>query len=371
MIRVKANRCGYTGYVCNGVAALPDVFTTPVFTGDTVRNRTDFASAARPYLDNYLNIPVHFEGFRMLVAPILVMDTGAGATVVAPEVSCMTTTDPFTVAGFVDLYDVYKSIACVTTETPPVIFVTDLPCFKPDALELPVSPGLLEPMIDTAFPPVNISTMTGIDASFDGVYIALETFHQWRIVTEARINNLIQQIYNLRGIRNVLVAMQMETSCNEFKIARTSGSILHIGSVSGGPSYSVAGGGAIVNGKIVTIGTKSFTAPFYAYINFTLTAGTGEDAGTYTITGELSNEKNANYSIGIGGVKQVDTDSYTESNTSRTRRHVLYQIVQERCNVDIDLVRMPKAGFMFYTGVGAVPFTTYAYEECESEEPSA
>lgn len=62
MIRIKKNRCGYSGYSCTGVQLLDDVFAVNRLVADTLIARTVFDDIApvpgatrAPYcqIDNY------------------------------------------------------------------------------------------------------------------------------------------------------------------------------------------------------------------------------------------------------------------------------------------------------------------------------
>ena len=163
MIRVKPDRCGYVGYVCEGVPSLAVEFK------DTVM-------ACGNVLDNYLVLPIKAAGFVTTLDRVIDMDID----IMYPELECKESLDPFTADGFLDLFRIPyddKVVARVDGGAWVPVEPSFICAAAPDAL---FEPGLIEPMLDTVFSNVGIDLNTGIDATLDGILLALALLISWQ-----------------------------------------------------------------------------------------------------------------------------------------------------------------------------------------------
>jgi hypothetical protein len=110
----------------------------------------------------------------------------------------------------------------------------------------------------------------------------ISVMNQWHMVVDDKLNDIYQQLNHINGIRNLLIAMQLQSICDEFRIKLRRGDPVRFGVVGNAqaPTYDIEGGTAKVNGEYVGIdGKYNVRAPFLAYVNFTLVEG--DEEGTY------------------------------------------------------------------------------------------
>ena len=378
MIRIKENRCGYSGYKCIGIEDLKEPFRYKKLVCDTEINRTEFPAqdwsedtpdeAKYHLIDNYKNIPTLLKGFMMTSSTLIDMDVAVSY----PEKECRTNVNPFLTVngevGFLDMFSEYSDRVKGRTEGSEYVDLkTNMLCFNTnpgtaetedtDGDELMFEPGIIEPMLDTEFSPVGIELSTGVDASLDGIMLAIAMLTKWRTVIEGKINDIYTRLGHITGLRNMLISMQMESICDDFRIELVSGDPIQWTGSKREPRYRVGDGYVYVNGNPIYVSGKSVEGEFYMYLNL-YKEGTDPEA---TITAEMEDAPKGDFSLGIGGVKM----------TYKTQRGVptyrVYQIWQEGCMFEIDMVRTTDEGFLFRTKSGDSPYKAYPYGTCPKE----
>lgn len=267
MIRIKPNRCGYTGYTCTGIDTLKEPFRYGKMVCDTEMNRTSFPnipwesdtqdSSKYHMIDNYKNLPTQLKGLMMTISQLIDMDVALSY----PEKECRTNVDPFRVIGgvdgFLNLFAKYSDRVTGRTEGSSYVHLdSSLLCFNTDpgttteeetsGEELTFEPGIIEPMLDTEFSPVGIELSTGLDASLDGIMIAIAMLTKWRTVVDGKLNDIYTRLGHITGIRNMLISMQMESICREFKIELTSGDPIQWSGSKRAPKYKITEGSVYV-----------------------------------------------------------------------------------------------------------------------------
>ena len=165
------------------------------------------------------------------------------------------------------------------------------------------------------------------------------------------------------SMEQLLTSMNEETACPVFNITHISGTTFVYGDGAMPVCrYRVSAGYVRVNGAAVHFDSAEFVAPFYAYLNLTVT-----EAST---TAQLSTTRGT-CSIGIGGVYLVDTTQAStkicSDSASKDTRYRMYVIEQDECVVDVDLIRTDEDGFLFRTGGtgSAQPYKAYPYSDCD------
>lgn len=383
MIRIKPDRCGYTGYTCTGIDTLKDPFRYGKLVCDTEMNRTSFPSTAWTadtpdsskyhMIDNYKNLPTQLKGFMMTISQLIDMDVALSY----PEKECRTNVDPFRVIGgvdgFLNLFAKYSDRVTGRTEGSSYVHLdSSLLCFNTDpgttteeetsGEELTFEPGIIEPMLDTEFSPVGIELSTGLDASLDGIMIAIAMLTKWRTVVDGKLNDIYTRLGHITGIRNMLISMQMESICREFKIELTSGDPIQWSGSKRAPKYKITEGSVYVNGKPIKIpGVSNIEGAFYRYMNFKITY---DNKNVPTVTASIGSQKEGDFSLGLGGVK------LSSKSQSGVPTYKVYQIVQERCMFSIELVRTRTSGFLLRESDADrhVPYIAYPYGTCPKEE---
>lgn len=386
MIRIKPNRCGYTGYTCTGIDPLKEPFRYGKLVCDTEMNRTSFPdiawgsdtpdSSKYHMIDNYKNLPTQLKGFMMTISQLIDMDVALSY----PEKECRTNVDPFRVIGgvdgFLNLFAKYSDRVTGRTEGSSYVHLdSSLLCFNTDpgttteeetsGEELTFEPGIIEPMLDTEFSPVGIELSTGLDASLDGIMIAIAMLTKWRTVVDGKLNDIYTRLGHITGIRNMLISMQMESICREFKIELTSGDPIQWSGSKRAPKYKITEGSVYVNGKPIKIpGVSNIEGAFYRYMNFKITY---DNKNVPTVTASIGSQKEGDFSLGLGGVK------LSSKSQSGVPTYKVYQIVQERCMFSIELVRTRTSGFLLRESDADrhVPYIAYPYGTCPKEEEEA
>lgn len=198
-------------------------------------------------------------------------------------------------------------------------FTSDINDVLEDSIEM--GPGLLEPMLDTEFDPVNIDVIPAWEAGDDGLILSNILLNDWKDIIDDKLNNLYKAV-NIgpiggddTNLRNLKAAEYTESECDNFQIVLTSGAAVKGGSVSvtnhtsntvpdstiavgerigretitdmwttvingstiwhwtteAGPNiYSISGGTVKYGDKTITVsGVSNVYPPFYAYLSIT------------------------------------------------------------------------------------------------------
>ena len=358
MIAVSKNRCGYSGYTCVGIPPLDDVFVLNGIIADTAYRPTGGVFKPIPqdekekpvtldYIDNYLNIPVQVKGLVMSTDHILDMSKAPPA---APEVTCKSSDE--------ELYDLfttlYSSIVdgrAFPKDSVYQLLIKELLSFTaksyyyrekpPEEEESRLEPGILEPMLATGFSPVDID----VDPwNWNGLTFVLVQLTKWRILVDQRLNELSAAVAHIYGIRNMLMAMQRESICSEFKISKTGGGnpIQWSGTSHSIPKYSVAGGTVKLNGQSKSVsGKNNLTPPFYVYLNVYASGDNGKGVSEFNV--RMETKPNGVYSLGIGGVRAV-------TGKGAKPKYTVYEIAQERCKASLTIHKSTKKGIVKWSG---------------------
>lgn len=417
MRRVKRDRTGYSGYDCIGLPMLAPVYRGIIapdgsaLIDDSIAAQHDEDSDRE--LNDWQHLPVSSLSFVAHVEPIYDMRYPFSDY---PEKSCEDNQDIFAGGTFYNYYvnpyaygawyklkalseqpaaavavafdtsdeehyaamlnfcpvEYIPIIDSVTSETigNQIAFGSLLP--SGSSTELTMSCGMLEPMLQTDFGPVDISASTAFDASLDGAMFTLVQLTKWRLAVDNQLSELISGLSHLKGIRDMLTAEQKSSNCENFKIRLTKGDPIQWkqGSVEP-PEYSVDAGIANINGVDIEVqGLQELTPPFYVYLNIRFT-DPDEETGQYqTTTATLELEEDGDYSLGIGGVRIVTT-----SKKKLVAKYTVFEIIQERCNVTVDTISTSKPGVLYRTegprgGSGrtsASPYEVLETASCEDE----
>lgn len=406
MLRIQKDRCGYDGYTCIGVPSIDTAIEFRGFvsddeyrtTGVTVYGEKTAEDGSIEYvkldlIDNYLNIPNDVRRWVMSVDHIL--DMSADLNVLQPpETTCAAAADvlydlfsnpyhdiidaravPDTEGSaesdvpYVTLHDHLlqcAEVACVITADAPTMkrfsgTGTTGQILHPAAIGTTdpyiADPGCLEPMLATEFSPVDID----VDPwNLNGMLYVLLQMTRWRVIVDERLNELSMILAQLSGLRNLLIAMNKLSICDNFKITLTSGKPLHwAGNTGSEPTYTVAGGTVLINGESRTVSGLTASGAFYAYINVTTSAG--ED-GISDFKVSMSTSKSGVYSLGVGGVRKVKS----ESKSANAIKYTLYEIVQERCAASIFIQHTAKKGLVAWNGFGIRQL--YDTAECPTDD---
>ena len=378
MRRIQPNGCGYDGFICKGLTRLRDIFMqTPVdiyrtdnptdddwvWTNDTSVVYGHTYSQQQECIDNYAQVPQSFEGFVMTLTPVIDMSGGTN-TIEVPEIACRTNMDPFTTelsvlnppnetytvnpntvnTGLIDLYnqvpkyndDVYAYIGDDREQQHLKISI------KP-AYKFTIGPGLLEPMLDTMFPPIGVDTIPSTDTMGDFTVWLFDEFNTWKGLVDDRLRNLYQIVpsydySSINGLLNLGAALNREGPCDNFTIvAGYNDSPLFVtGSTTSG-KYSILGGTIYVNGNTsgipVPADLSDIQAPFEAYLDYDIE---GNTASIQVKNDDRSFRRQENHLYYyIGGVRLVrgGTESVIEQGTDFS----LYEIIQEDCLSDITI----------------------------------
>lgn len=358
MIEVAKNRCGYSGYTCVGIPPLDDVFVLNGVVADTTYRSTggvfktitqegEEQPTTLDYIDNYLNLPVQVRGLVMSVDHILDMSKTPPT---APEVTCKSSDEElyglFTTlySSIVDGKAFPKDAVYRVLLEAPLSFTTKNYYYRenpPEDEENRLEPGILEPMLDTGFSPVDID----VDPwNWNGLTFVLVQLTKWRMLVDQRLNELSSAVAHIYGIRNMLMAMQRESICDEFKISKTGGGnpIQWSGTIQSIPKYSVAGGQVKLNGKSKAVSGKSnLTPPFYVYLNVYANGDNGKGVSEFSV--KMETKPSGVYSLGIGGVRVV-------TGKGAKPKYTVYEIAQERCKASLTVHKSTKKGIVKWSG---------------------
>jgi len=95
-----------------------------------------------------------------------------------------------------------------------------------------MGPGLLEPMLDTDFDPVDISTIPAWEAGDDSFTLSNILINGWKGVVDDRFRNIYARLNSIpisdadRKLRSLTGAQNTESECKNFQITLTSGAAL-------------------------------------------------------------------------------------------------------------------------------------------------
>lgn len=381
MKRNKKNSCGYFNNTCVGIASLSPNMTISQPSTEEL-NIGD--------LDNYKHIPAALSGFVYTYDHILepeatdtsvaiddsepdVTDTSRPIESMVPEIKCIPTTqlnvESTTEAGIgyiIDGFSLYKDKAntkraqdteLVNIETTPLSF-KDSDVMEPSILE----PITLLPSFDTptapALPSVYVPSLS---------YFLEKTISAITTTIVDDIGALKRRLDGIEAkvssnIRRATEAAQRSNTCTDFEISLSSGSSIvpdESGS-SARPSYQVAGGTVLVNGKPHTLkGLSGLNPPFIVHI-------VRRDT-TSAFSLALSTSGSGNVMETIGGVSET---SFTQVINGKTESYNMYTIHQHTCAPSVTYVPLDAAGVVVYTGEdGSLsPYTTYPTATCDEDE---
>ena len=409
MKHIKPDRCGYDGFVCKGITKLNTYFdNTPIniFATEDPTSRDAWVwpptgtTVSQATIDNYAQIPQSFEGFVMTLNPVIDM-SGGSDIVEVPELSCRTNMDPFSTgvmsvqnsgndytvqpntanSGLVDLYnqvtqyfnDVYDTVDNTGHYR---LRYTIKSTYNPNTKKyLTAGPGLLEPMLDTMFPPVGVDTITSPDTLGDFTVWLFDEFNTWKGLVDDRLRNLYTVVprfdySKLDGLINLENAKNITGGCYNFTITSEWNDVIgvNIGTTHPalhniiGPKYTAATGKftnyVVIDGSTVEVTGKNFiSGTFDAYLDvfkydrvvsgvtssvfgatIAITSFGGKPVSTdYTGTEEdptpISGYTHYTFEY-IGGVKEVTAGNVPISGGSA---YTLYEIEQGDCIYEISL----------------------------------
>ena len=352
MIRIARDRCGYRGYVCDRTGLEPTAaFASTVQVCDDAVDRASFDAATAGLIDNYLDIPASVAGMTMRETGVPDL-SGAFA---APEETCATDflvfhgdgdarpaalVDAFaTLAGRISGQPTYRNVSRsdIADISDSAALPLRLLCFGGDNSMM--SPALLEPMLAVDMPPVGLSGLPAVDMALDGVMLSLTMLTAWRLRITDMVNQLSMALRHVNAMRALINAWMQDSTCDCFRIELSSGKALRWGTTGGnGPSYTVGGCTAHINGVTVPVSSISFTAGGDAgdETNVYLRVGMGSRSVSATlraITGSAPSGDESTVYIHIGGVTCVSAGRTSGLN------YRLWRIEQTTCNVDVDLIR--------------------------------
>lgn len=373
MISIKKDRCGYKGYTCVGAPKLSnDMQPRKLVCDDELARVSDFVVMKADddtvidfsYIDNYKNLPEKIRGFAMSVDIILDM-----SGVSAPETACKTDMDAFG-DGLLDLYSAFSSKVVYSYGSGYVLAKDYLLCAEDSFLH----PALLEPILDTEFPPPTIDIPPVFDPIADGIYVILATILNWMCVVEYKINDLYKIVKEVYGLRNLLISFATNkcTECNGFSITLTDGKAFKKGGTPSG-EYTVSGGYVTVNGQTVYVEGETGDAPFYAYAVIPLYESEdgvyeADDGWIELTSGGAPSGSEDEIVIGIGSVRLVKSSQGKGHGSFVSGKNIptfnMFVVEQEECIPNVEVVRTPEEGFLYRMGGGTVPYKAYEYEEC-------
>ena len=376
MIRVAANRCGYSGYTCVGIPSLTPAFEClyglvcdpHVFSECSVEqvenceysdsdicyygvnsdqgldeNSDSFDltnSETLEKFDNFYNLPGKARGMVMSLDYILDMDRVKAPV---PEKECYKDLSGY----FVDMYGkVFADLATVSATTDPddpeyAPIKDGYPCFELN--DTVMDPGILEPMLNTNFSPVGIDVLPGWETGIDGLMVSIIGIMKWRIRIDGIFTSIMNQITGIEGILNELF---QSSSCTNFGIY-TNGKAFARGS--GTRTFRVRAGTARINGKSYSTGGKSIgnldskgSLNVYLKVAFPGGGDNGElGEPTISISTSKSGASNSVVYIGLGSVEAVQFGG-----TNGIPKYTAWRITQERCEIDTDIVRTSRGGIL-------------------------
>lgn len=340
MIRIGTNRCGYTGYTCRGIPQLHGsheavVEGTTITVQHMFNEANELVSAMRQEFDK---LPLRIKGMVFAADTINMGWPEGGPHPEVPEISCRYDTDPFSISkkvaeqssqiavaingqtyqypvfgstnGWVDLFnacdvaggtdgycyrrDVFleKTLDTeeggVTVKGHTLALVDNIPAFVSGNTEYIMGPGLLEPMLDTDFDPIDIDTIPAWEAGDDSFIFTTTVLGAWKAVVDDRFRNVYARLnniptaatdYNLRDLKR---EEYENTDCQNFRINLSSGDSLQTRGNQVANLYTVTDGQVAVDDYSVYVSGDVFTVepgmdyPIYVWVRVYETDGTGE-----------------------------------------------------------------------------------------------
>lgn len=366
MIRINTSGCGWSviggTYSCSGLPKLDPVFQHTHLTGGTVSGYEE--------VDMYDKIPQHIEGFVMTLTPIIDM-SGEPNPPEVPELACRVDFDPFSESpkcvlntddpkltanlatkdqGFIDLYNQvpsYKSsfyvVRKVQVTVPGATYhmrtESDFPIYGNAGI---MAPGVLEPMLDTMFGPVDIDMPPTPDLTTDAIIYSLAGLQSWRHTIDGRVSDTyINAVdYGLLGLAN---QANQKGTCTNFQISVNGtepvtviGTPRYFDKESGAnrPTYSISGGNINLNGTSTEIEGYADEAkpPFTAYLDVVPDGTTASIIVRDTDYIDPEDRVEGHTYLYIGSVRSVQEPSAFIAGSTTFR---LYDIVQGDCIEDV------------------------------------
>ena len=342
------NKWYYGGvYNCQGTTEL-----NPAFQHTTI-------TVGGNLYDNYYNLPQKIKGFIMTLSPVIPMDTVANPKVlVVPETSCVNDfdlTDPAS-TDYYKLYGdpkLYVSINGSTYGGSEAMWNQE---YTTDDAVYELNPGALEPMIDTAFPPVGVDNITFDDVQYTGGFILDRLNNSWRNMIQNQINSLYNRSSTaymdwsgINGLARLMATDQEESECPNFQIRLASGTPLvegHRNIV--WPTYNVTGGIIYVDGDSVSVASATGygVQDFDVYLDI-WPKGVDEAVATTATLFEvipkdswdvttLTRQEGHVY-LFVGCVTAVHEAAVSTGPFSPSREYTLFKITQGDCITDVTL----------------------------------
>lgn len=357
MVTIKPDRCGYTGYICNNVPDLYDVFNTTHIVGDSTIDNTDMPEnvtvtrdakgnvvSITHIIDNYLDIPAKFTGFVSSVP--LIYSLGHLAANVS---GCTVIGEPFDAVSKIDKLMAWKD----KNHTAAVDIKNDeLLIYDNNQLS---SPGILDVMVNPLPPPVSPNNIPDFDMALDGIIFALYNMLKWQDLTNSRLAQLEQKKISTKnysgyisGLQNVMLASNMTTTCTNFHITWRSGPVLTTRLKKQNTYYDVSDGTVYYGNEEIPIYVEKkekIEAPFDVSLYLYKNLEEPNNINKYYCKIDLSNKKEALEAKGclqelyIGGVDLVDTNEDISTETGFKKVDItykMYKIIQAECIVYID-----------------------------------
>lgn len=227
--------------------------------------------------------------------------------------------DVFIITGDTHWHNIYSLGGLSSGHNGVPNFTVDITDTMENSIEM--GPGLLEPMLDTDFDPVDISTIPAWEAGDDAFTLNNILINGWKGVVDDRFRNIYARLNSIpisdadHKLRNLTGAQNTESECSNFQITLDSGSALRdpddvdqrtyhadtlpnadnthtpitVGSrwhgktvtslwqafngvwwwtVEDAPNlYSVSGGNIVYGDNVISVaGLSGLYAPFYAYL---------------------------------------------------------------------------------------------------------
>lgn len=268
MIRIKANKCGYQGFTCRGIPQLEsNMFdTTNTFVSDM---QAEFEK-----------LPVRIKGMVYTEETIDMGWPEGGPHPEVAELTCRSDTDPESTStdvsvnqnglsveidgqtylypvyggtsGWSDLFNshyvdgstiyfykekVWLGVTGTETQYGPIADVTSIPefiegttAYLSGGTEYEMRPGLLEPMLETDFDPIDIDTIPGWEAAIDPLVYNGAVVNGIIPILEDKIANLYNAVNSVitdgsdENLRNLKDSEYTKSECNNFQITLTAGS---------------------------------------------------------------------------------------------------------------------------------------------------
>lgn len=334
-------------YNCQGTTEL-----NPAFQHTTL-------TAGGNLYDNYYNLPQKVKGFIMTLSPVIPMDTVANPkSLVVPETSCVNDfdlTDPNSTDYYMLYGDprLYVSINGSTYGGTEAMWNQE---YTTEDAVYELNPGALEPMIDTAFPPVGVDNITFDDVQYTGGFILDRLNNSWRNMIQNQINSLYNRSSTaymdwsgINGLARLMATDQEESECPNFQIRLASGTPLvegHRNIV--WPTYNVTGGVIYVDGDSVSVASATGYGgqEFDVYLDIWPKGVDNAVATTATLFEVIPKDswdvttitrQEGHVYLFVGCVTAVHEPAVSTGPFSPSREYTLFKITQGDCITDVSL----------------------------------